>query len=130
VKILLDTCSILWAVSEPDELSKSALTTLKERDTEVFVSPMSCAEIACLVDRKRVRLDRHWKLWFRHFVELNAWEILPVDLPIIEEAYSLPGPFHNDPVDRILIATSRLFQCILLTADKKILQYPHVESLW
>lgn len=101
-----------------------------EENSEIFVSPMSCAEIACLIDRKKIKLDRHWKLWFRHFVERNAWTILSVDLPIMEEAYSLPGSFHKDPVDRILVASSRLFQATLITADKKILDYPHVETEW
>ena len=130
MKVLLDTCSILWAVSSPKELSKAAIALLQDKDSEIFVSPISCAELACLVERKKVKLDRHWKLWFRHFVDLNGWDVLPIDLPIVEEAYSLAPPFHNDPADRILVATCRLFQCRLLTADKKILNYPHVESIW
>jgi PIN domain nuclease of toxin-antitoxin system len=83
-----------------------------------------------LVERKRIQIDRHWKLWFRHFVEKNGWEVVPVDLPVIEESYSLPGPFHTDPVDRILVATTRLFDARILTADEKIRAYPHVRSEW
>jgi len=130
MKILLDTCSILWAVSAPEQLSKAAAFVLQTKESEIFVSPMSCAEIACLIERKKIKLDRHWKLWFRHYVNMNGWEVVPVDLPIVEEAYSLPSPFHQDPVDRILVATSRLFQCKLLTGDKKVLAYPHVETVW
>ncbi len=103
---------------------------MTQKDIEIWVSPMSCAEIACLVERKRIKLDRHWKLWFRHFVELNGWSVIPVDLPIIEEAYSLPDDFHADPVDRILVASARLFQASLVTGDKKILSYPHVRTEW
>jgi PIN domain nuclease of toxin-antitoxin system len=130
VKLLLDTCTILWCIGDPEELSKSAITALENKESEIFVSPISCAEIACLVDRKKIKLDRHWKLWFRHYIGINGWEILPIDLPIVEEAYSLPPPFHADPVDRILVATSRLFQCKLISGDKKIAAYPHVESIW
>ncbi|OGQ36060.1 MAG: hypothetical protein A3F16_01725 [Deltaproteobacteria bacterium RIFCSPHIGHO2_12_FULL_43_9] len=130
MKILLDTCTILWSISLPDQLSQKAKNILTDEISEIFVSPMSCAEVACAVDRKKLVLDQHWKLWFRKYVDINNWQIISVDLPIIEEAYSLPGDFHRDPVDRILVATSRLHQAQLLTADKKILNYPHVSSEW
>lgn len=47
-----------------------------------------------------------------------------------QEAYSLPGNFHRDPADRILVATCRLRGLALLTADRLILDYPHVTALW
>lgn len=130
MKLLLDTCTILWAVASPNELSRKAKELLTDENSVIFVSPMSCAKIACGVDRKRIELDRHWKLWFRHFVSLNGWQTIPVDLPVIEEAYSLQEPFHSDPVDRVLVATARLHQATLVTADKKILEYPHVTAAW
>lgn len=130
MKVLLDTCTILWSISSPDQLSTKAKNILTDEESEIFVSPMSCAEIACAVGRKKLVLDQHWKMWFRKYVELNSWAVIPVDLPIIEEAYSLPDDFHRDPVDRILVATSRFHKALLLTADKKILDYPHVSSGW
>jgi len=54
----------------------------------------------------------------------------PMDLDIIEEAYSLPETFHSDLADRIIVATARLRKYILLTADRKILNYPHVNAVW
>jgi PIN domain nuclease of toxin-antitoxin system len=47
-----------------------------------------------------------------------------------EEAYSLPEPFHPDLVDRIMVATARVHDLVPLTADRKILDYPHVRSAW
>ena len=130
MKLFLDTCTILWAVAQPKKLSKKAQGLIIDENSSICVSPMSCAEIACLSDRKLIEIDQHWKLWFRKYIDLNGWDIIPVDLPIIEEAYSLPGDFHEDPVDRILVACARLYQAAIVTADKKILKYPHVESIW
>jgi PIN domain nuclease of toxin-antitoxin system len=45
------------------------------------------------------------------------------------EAYHLPGSFHRDPADRILVATARLYGLTLLTADDSILRYPYVKSM-
>ncbi len=130
MKLLLDTCAIIWAISAPRELSQKAKLALENPEAEVSYSPMSCAEVAWAVQRKRISIDRHWKLWFRHYVDLNGWKGVPVDLEIVEEAYSLPGPFHSDPIDRLLVATARLQGFHLVTGDKKILTYPHVRTIW
>ena len=63
-------------------------------------------------------------------VGVYAWAVEVVDLAIVQEAWSLPGEFHADPVDRILVATARLRGYTILTADRRILEYPHVKSLW
>ncbi|MBW1887764.1 MAG: PIN domain-containing protein [Deltaproteobacteria bacterium] len=46
------------------------------------------------------------------------------------ESCDLPGKFHNDPADRIIVATARIHALELITKDKKILDYPHVQALW
>ena len=99
-------------------------------DTEVCASAISCAEIACASERGRLELDRHWRLWFRHYVEMNGWTVLPIDLEVVEEAYALPEPFHRDPADRIIVATARRLAAPVVTADARILGYPHVTTLW
>ena len=99
-------------------------------DAEVFVSAISCAEIACAVERGRIELDRHWKSWFRYYTELNGWQIVPMDLEVMEEAYSLPEYSDRDPADRIIVATARRLHLRIVTADRRMLDYPHVETVW
>jgi PIN domain nuclease of toxin-antitoxin system len=130
MKILLDTCTIIWQTLTPAQLSEKAQSVLTEPESEIYYSPISCAEVYWATQRGRLSLDRHWRAWFRHFVELNAWLEIPVNLEVIEEAFSLPEPFHADPMDRILVATARMHGLTLLTADNAILSYPHVRTLW
>ncbi len=130
MRILLDTCCIIWAVSEPEALSKAAAAILESEDTEVFVSPISAAEIACASERRRIVLNQHWRKWFRHYIGLNRWQLIDINLDVVEEAYSLPEQFHADPADRIITATARLNNLTILTADQKILSYPHIKALW
>lgn len=130
MKLLLDTCCIIWAVSEPSAISKKARRLLTAEESEVYVSVISAAEIACAVERGRIVIDRHWKNWFRHYIGVNCWQVQDISLEIMEEAYSLPDAFHADPADRIIAATARLHNCTILTADKKILSYPHVQTAW
>jgi PIN domain nuclease of toxin-antitoxin system len=121
---------MLWSILDPESLSPRAVRAITDESALIFVSPISCAEIACGVERSRISLDRHWKSWFRHFIALNGWQIADIDLKIMEEAYSLPDYTGRDPADRIIIATARIFQCPIITADRRILDYAHVDALW
>ena len=126
---MLDTCAILWIVAEPEKLTSHARELLVLDSSEVYFSPISAAEIACGVERKRIGLDRHWKTWFRYFIGLNGWEVIPIDLDIMEEAYSLPEYPHQDPADRLIVATARQHSLTVVTGDRKLLDYPHVDTL-
>ena len=128
--VVLDTCAVVWAVSEPQQIPDRAARLVQAEDAEVCVSAISCAEVACASARGRIEIDRHWRHWFRHYIELNGWTVLPVDLEASEEAYALPEPFHRDPADRIIVASARLRGAPVVTADARILDYPHVKTVW
>ena len=128
MRFLLDTCALLWLAGNGGGLAEATLEDLQTPGNEVFVSAISSAELACLVRKKKVELPAHWRRWFREAVEKNNWSILPIDLENIEEAYSLPGEFHPDPADRILVAAARLNKLKLVTGDQNILDYPHVQA--
>ena len=130
MRLLLDTCCIIWTISDPDALSETAKNMIEDENAGIYVSPISAAEIACASGRGRIVLDRDWKIWFRHYMTLNGWQIESISLEVIEEAYSLPGNFHPDPADRIITASARLGNYKLLTADRKILDYPYVDAVW
>ena len=130
MKFLLDTCCVIWAASDPEKLSPAAIEALESEASDVHVSAISCAEIACLAERGRITLDRHWKVWFNDVIDINQWPVMDIGVDIIQEAYSLPGEYHRDPADRFIAATARLHSMSVLTADDKILSYPHVLSMW
>ena len=129
MNLLLDTCAILY-LGVNDPCVAASTHDLVERADRIFVSPISSAELACLQERRRIELPTHWKPWFREAIEKNGWEIKPITMEIMEEAYSLPGSFHPDPADRILTATSRQEDLLLLTTDRKLLEYPHLKAGW
>ena len=58
--VVLDTCAIVWAVSEPERLPVRAAALLEAADTEACVSAIGCAEIACAAERGRIELDRQY----------------------------------------------------------------------
>ena len=129
MNVLLDTCAIVWLGKGTSDLTVATRDIVLSPDTAVHVSPVSGGEIACACERKRLELDKHWRTWFRHAISHGAWTVVPVSLEIMEEAYSLPGDFHADPADRLLVATARLRGYTIITGDHRILEYPHVRSM-
>lgn len=57
---------------------------------------------------------------------LDRWVRAAVDSI---EAYKLPGRFHKDPADRILVSTARMNDLTLVTADERMLAYRAVRTL-
>jgi len=75
MRVLLDTCAIIWIVSMPEKVSQAAVSVLEDKATDVYVSPISCAEIACLQERGKIDLDRHWKSWFDYYISVHLYPI-------------------------------------------------------
>lgn len=129
MRVLLDTCAVVYLAAEPERLSAEARRNVCAPETIVYCSAITAAELACLQERGKISLPEHWRKWFRGQAERNGWNILPLTLEIIEEAFSLPDPIHRDPADRIIVATARSKNLTLVTTDRVILDYPHVLSL-
>jgi PIN domain nuclease of toxin-antitoxin system len=129
MNVLLDTCAILF-LSLDDPCVGPGTRAILEGAERVSISPISAAELACLQERARIELPKHWRLWLREALKRNGWDTLPITLEIMEEAWCLPGTFHADPADRILTATARKEDRLLLTTDHKIRDYPHVRADW
>lgn len=128
--ILLDTHIWLWWVHDdpiPDEL-KLALD-MREDDDRLAVSVISCWEIAKLVELGRLHLPTRIEEWFDDALDPSGIDLLPLTPQIAAEACRLPGEFHRDPADQIIVATARIYDIPLATADGKILHYPYLRAL-
>ncbi len=76
----------------------------------------------------RIKLRGRVEDWVRDTFEAMRCQTVEISHTIASEAYLLPDELHPDPADRILVATAREHNLTLLTADRKILSYRHVES--
>lgn len=129
--ILLDTHIWIWWVSQPDRLSPIHARLLEAGsagDEGVGVSIISCWEAAKLVEYRRLRIDRPLSVWLDDALSLPAIRVLPLSTRIVVESTQLPGAFHKDPADQMIVATARVLGCALLTEDSKIRAYPHVDT--
>ena len=129
--ILLDTHVWWWAVNEPKKLSKRALGLIKKTQPDRrAIASISIWEFVMMVKLGRIKLKMSLEEWLNHAIIKTGMAVLELSPRIAIESCYLPGEFHKDPADRIIVATGRVNQMKLLTKDKKILDYPYVESIW
>ena len=76
-----------------------------------------------LASRGRVTLGRPLSQWIEGAVSAPGLSIEPLMPQIAVEACSLPEAFHRDPADRMIVATARITNAILMTRDQQILDY-------
>jgi PIN domain nuclease of toxin-antitoxin system len=126
--ILLDTHVWVWWVNESSMGSKDMLRIIQEhQDDGLGVSIISCWEVAKLVERGRLELSTPVEHWIEQALAYPGVELLELTPRIAVESTQLPGEFHRDPADQMLVATARVYDIPLLTADSKLLDYPHVK---
>lgn len=118
MRLLLDTHVMLWAISDPGQLSARARNAISSEENEVFVSVVSPWEIAIKKSRNRIEtpddLDRG--------LESSRFKLLPVLLRHTKAIESMPH-HHRDPFDRMLVAQAIVDGLILVTADRKLTRY-------
>ena len=130
--IILDTHIGIWWSDEISRLTVSQVSAIaQERRIQgsIGISAITCWEIAMLVERQRVTLQLDALSWLRRLLNYPDVVLLPITPEIAVRAYSLPDPFHRDPADRLLVATAIEWDCPLLTDDREILDYPHVNTI-
>lgn len=130
--IVLDTHCVLWWLSDPGQLSRAAKTAIEKAAAEdgALVSAISAWEIAMLVLRRRLELSVGVEEWIARAEAVPGLRFVAVSHRIALRAVELPGSFHADPADRIIVATALLQQAAVISKDEKIRRYAHVRSIW
>lgn len=95
----------------------------------IAVSAFSIWEVAMLIKKQRLQLRDPLPVWLNRILQIPTLHLLPASPQILVDSTLLPGPFHDDPADRIIVATARAHGGPLLATDGRILAYPHVLSV-
>jgi PIN domain nuclease of toxin-antitoxin system len=128
--IILDTHIWVWWIHREPRLTDRMREQIQAHEADgLGVSIFSCWEVAKLVEIKKLSLHCPLEEWLDTALAYPGIQLLDLSKEIIVESTRLPGEFHRDPADQIIVATARIHDCPLLTADSKILHYPHVKLL-
>ena len=128
--IVLDTHIWVWWVHGDGRLTETQAAAIEANETDVIgVSAITCWEIAKLVEYRRLELPCPLREWFEQALSYPGIRLLELTPEIALESTQLPGEFHRDPADQIIVATARIHDCPLATSDNRFLKYPHVETI-
>lgn len=126
--IVLDTHIWIWWVHGDSQLTQEYHEYIQERELQgLGVSAISCWELAKLVERGRLVLPCSVDDWLDQALAYPGMRLLELTPQICVESTQLPGNFHRDPADQIIVATARVYNCPLVTMDEKIRSYPHIQ---
>ncbi len=122
--IVLDTHILLWFFIEPSRLSKNELEFIEKAisNGQAIITDLTLWEIAMLYAKQRIRVHEPIDIFLNNICKtgIKIYEITP---KIAADSAILPDGFHGDPVDRIIVATTRVCGATLFTYDEKIIKW-------
>lgn len=127
-RILLDTCAVIW-LANAEPLSDQLINTFRYASGAggIFVSTASAWEIGLLSRPRPNRVGPIFmpdpKAWFTRFLTGPGIQETPITAAIAIDASYLPGDFHADPMDRMIVATARHLGMPVVTSDRQIIAY-------
>ncbi|MGH8232718.1 MAG: type II toxin-antitoxin system VapC family toxin [Rhodanobacteraceae bacterium] len=131
--IVLDTHALVWWIGGNARLSRNAAKAIrKEQSSEgrIIVSAISTWEIGMLVSKGRLALAMDVDEWLQTIQGTACIALLPLTTSAATASTRLPGTFHGDPADRMIVATAREENAPLVTADQRIRRYRHIRTIW
>ena len=125
--IIMDThIWVKWIINGNRDLSEIIVNAMK-LDTHLAVSAISCMEVSLLEKRGRLQLPLSVKDWLKEALENSGVESLPVTCEIMQNAVAL-SDIHQDPADRIIIATSIFYDAKLASIDSVFPNYKELQG--
>ena len=123
--VVLDTHVLVWLLSGNSRLGAQARSLIQSAAQEhaLFVSAITPWEIAMLVSKGRLALDRDVGDWVKAAFALPGIRLEPLSPDVAIASTRLPGTIHADPADRIIAATARQVGAVLVTEDQQLLDY-------
>lgn len=118
MRLLLDTHTFLWWLSDWREIDETTRDAIADPGNEVFVSGVSGWEIAAGKAMGRLVAPDNLSA----MVEERHFEHLPLTFEHAERAVALPM-HHRDPFDRMLIAQAQTEGLVLVTGDERLRLY-------
>ena len=127
--IILDTHAWIWWTTDSSNLSEKASKAIKNA-SRIGIPAICCWEIAMLAAKKRIGLSMDVQVWIDLALQKNRVQIVPLSPEIAVLSSRLPGEFHGDPADRLIVATSLALKAPLVSKDCKISSCGFVRTIW
>jgi PIN domain nuclease of toxin-antitoxin system len=128
MKLLLDTHIWVWSVLDRPRLSRRVIAELENSANQLWLSPISLWEVLTLCQKGRLSLLPNPVDWIANTLGAVPLREAQVTYQVAQETGQVRLP-HRDPADRFLVATARVFDLTLVTADEHLLKARQVPVL-
>lgn len=124
VKIVLDTCALIWWSLDPNKLTSAATKACEEmeKNKNGVVPSISIWEIAIKIKNKKLDLGVNFNEYVSCLKKSDVIAIVPIDEDIWFESVNLEWE-HRDPSDRVVVALASINQAPIITADTEIRKF-------
>lgn len=129
--LLLDTHIWLWIVEGDDtRLTRDAWGLLDRcaAESNLLVSDISYWEVAVKASKGKLPLTTDPADWLRRAETAPGIRFQPITRQVLLRSTQLGGAAHNDPADRMLMATAQVLGIPLVTADRQIISYARTHA--
>ena len=126
MRLLLDTHIWLWSLSDPGRLTPAVRRALTRPGHELWLSPISTWEVVQLLKKKRISIDSHFEAWLPRALGSLREALVSHDVAAAAADVVLP---HGDPADRLIVATAKVLNLTLVTADERLIASRQVPTL-
>jgi PIN domain nuclease of toxin-antitoxin system len=132
VTYLLDTHIWIWWNMRPEKLSVRARNLIANtaKYEELLLSVISVWEFCKLLQKKKIEISIDPEDWIRIALEMPKLRLISLSPSIAYRSTILPQPFHEDPADQIIVATTLEENATIITSDDRLLKYKSVPSIW
>jgi PIN domain nuclease of toxin-antitoxin system len=120
VNLLLDTHIWIWSLLSPQLLSPRVVSELEASNSELWLSPISAWELLMLAERGRVSLDKDPLLWVGEALRATPFREAALTHEVAIESRRM-GLETQDPADRFLAATAKVYGLTLVTSDARLI---------
>ncbi|PKG98097.1 type II toxin-antitoxin system VapC family toxin [Paraglaciecola sp. MB-3u-78] len=130
--ILMDTCVIVWDALEPAQLTSKAVDAIDKADKHnaLIVSDISIWEISMLIKKGRIEVATTAANFINLFLQSRNITVKSISPEIAELSVNFDSEINNDPADRIIAATSIIYNAQLITADKNLRNSELLDTVW
>ena len=129
MEVLLDTCTLLWAINDQDKIPENIKEIINDYDNDIFVSTASLWEIEIKHLKNSELMPYDSVSVFNAIIESDFKLINVRDEYVMELGNIVKQRIHNDPFDHLLLAMAKEEKMTLITHDEFISQYKGIDII-
>ncbi len=129
---LLDTHTLIWALTENKKLSKTVKAVLENTENEIYVSAVSFWEISLKYALRKLSLEGMKPEKLLELTIQTGFKPFSISPEECTGFYQLNTLIHKDPFDRMLIWQALRHKYVLITKDNNITLYESIglKTFW